>query len=476
MSSYRRKPWNDAGFGHTSRHCGQQRRGYRVASSGVEMRHSRPAGIPAFPESRLTRDILQQKERHGLRVQNIIRIVVMLVFLPASALLAQSAFERTFTSIILAVSLAISVALLISTRAGRNLTAIGISGALLDVVILSSLPVIYYLTVGGAKVPASFLLKNQAILISILFIVANGQAMKPVYPAIVTAGAMLLNAALFAYALASPGIEFARDYLEAFTTTKLSVNDFVSKELILCGIGAGVALMNRGAQKTVVAAANVERASKQLGRFFSPNVAETIARGDDNFMKIGGAVQDVAVLFSDIRDFTAMSEKLSPSEVLAFLSEYHELMVGIMFKHGGTLDKFIGDAIMATFGTPRTGDDDALRAVRAAVEMEGALKRFNEGRERTGLSPIRHGIGIHYGPALVGNIGTRDRLEYTVLGDTVNVASRIERACKSIGASLLLSEAAMRAVGDSIGMVKAGDISVKGKTGEIAVYTVKPGE
>jgi len=178
-------------------------------------------------------------------------------------------------------------------------------------------------------------------------------------------------------------------------------------------------------------------------------------------------------MFCDMRDFTAITENLPPSEVVGFLSQYHERMVEVIFDFGGTIDKFIGDAIMVTFGTPDPHDDDAERSVRAALAMNSALAELNAERNHQGLTEIRHGIGIHFGAVVAGNIGTEDRLEYTVIGDTVNVASRIQDACKSNGESVLISAAVRQRLPTDIHVRALPEQSVKGRQAPVQIYAVE---
>jgi adenylate cyclase len=422
--------------------------------------------------SAIIREILYQKEKSGLRMQVLARIFIILVYLPLALILAETIFERIFSAVILLITLLVTVLFLTGINRYKQIRMIGLAGAVFDVLLIAAFAMIWYLSVGGTRVSPSFLTKNLVPLMSIFFIIVNSQAMKPLYPLIVTLGATLLQAVFFIYALTHAGVEITDNYFEAFTSVKVSYNVAVAQPLFVLVIGSMVTWLTYNAQNTIRSAAAHERTSAQLGRFFSPNVTAKISRSDDDFTRIGGAIQDVAILFSDIRDFTSMSEKIPPNEVLALLSEYHELMVAIIFRNGGTLDKFIGDAIMATFGTPAGSPDDALRAVRSGVEMERALVSFNASRIERGLFTIRHGIGIHYGPALVGNIGTPERLEYTVLGDSVNVASRIEQSCKVTGESLLFSEAVRAFLGGEIDTRFVGSVALKGKTGDLLLYTV----
>ncbi|MGA2977509.1 MAG: adenylate/guanylate cyclase domain-containing protein [Spirochaetia bacterium] len=233
--------------------------------------------------------------------------------------------------------------------------------------------------------------------------------------------------------------------------------------------------MTHRSRRTVIEAVDLQNANSQLSRYFSPNIVKKISSEQSSFFKPGGRVHDVAVLFSDIRSFTTLSESLQPDEVLRMLSDYQQRMTDAIFKYGGTLDKFIGDGIMATFGTPDQSPDDAERAVLAGLEMNRALIRMNDERSRQNLAPIRHGIGIHFGPALVGNVGTSQRLEFTVIGDTVNAASRIESACKETKRDFLISGTVKERLGVGIATEDLGPIGVKGKNIPLNVFAVLGG-
>jgi class 3 adenylate cyclase len=216
----------------------------------------------------------------------------------------------------------------------------------------------------------------------------------------------------------------------------------------------------------------LEKANTHLQRYFSPSIAKEIVQTESDLLRPGGRLQEVVILFSDIRDFTSISESITPDNVMALLSHYHQTLVDIIFRYGGTLDKFIGDALMATFGTPESHEDDIERAVQAAVEMRDASSRIQAELQGITDHPFKYGIGLHTGKVIVGNIGTKDRLEFTVIGDPVNVASRIESACKELDESLLISEAVHERIKDRFKTRLIGDVELKGKTDKVRLYTV----
>ncbi|MEK6797279.1 MAG: adenylate/guanylate cyclase domain-containing protein [Spirochaetota bacterium] len=212
-----------------------------------------------------------------------------------------------------------------------------------------------------------------------------------------------------------------------------------------------------------------ERIKEAFGKFVNKDIAERAAKGE---IKLGGERKRVTVFFSDIRSFTAMSEKLSPEEVVDFLNQYMGRMVRCIEATGGVVDKFIGDAIMAVWGAPVSTGQDTASAIDAVLAMRESLKEFNVGRGTDTKPRISIGAGIHSGDVLVGQIGSEHRLEYTVIGDTVNLTSRIESLTKPFGADILISEEAYREVKDRYTFAPMKKIKVKGKTEPQQVYAV----
>ena len=215
----------------------------------------------------------------------------------------------------------------------------------------------------------------------------------------------------------------------------------------------------------------LERANHELGRYFSPSIRERILNSVNEKNIDQKSKQNVAILFTDIVGFTTISESMEPDKVVEMLSEYQKRIVAIIFSNSGSVDKFIGDAVMATFGTPSSNNDDLKNAYNCCLEMKNAMIKWNQEREKLKLPPIAHKIGLHYGECVVGAIGTEQKKEFTVIGDTVNVASRVCEFAKKSGGSCLITDAVVSNLGiTDISFI--GDVSVKGKTKKLKLYKV----
>lgn len=184
--------------------------------------------------------------------------------------------------------------------------------------------------------------------------------------------------------------------------------------------------------------AGLERERANLSRYFSPNVVDQLSQNDEPLKQV--RIENVAVLFIDIVGFTRLAAGRDPHEVIALLRGFHGRMEREVFRHGGTLDKYLGDGLMATFGTPTAGDRDASNALDCALAMQETLKIWNRERRRQGEPEIKVGIGIHYGETLLGDIGA-NRLEYAVIGTAVNVAARLEEMTRGLNAGIVMSDA-----------------------------------
>ncbi|WP_313892444.1 adenylate/guanylate cyclase domain-containing protein [Psychrobacillus sp.] len=214
-----------------------------------------------------------------------------------------------------------------------------------------------------------------------------------------------------------------------------------------------------------------KRVTAVFGRYVAPQVVKQILENGEEGLKLGGSRKDLTVLFVDIRGFTTLSESVEPEEIVEILNEYLNLTANCIFEFGGTLDKFIGDATMAIFNAPLPLEDHAMQAVRTAWAMkEGAVELEKKLQAKFGKS-VHFGIGIHTGPAVVGNIGSKTRMDYTVIGDTVNTAARLESNAKP--GQIIISETIYEQVKDRVLTQSLGEIKVKGKLQGILIYELE---
>jgi adenylate cyclase len=211
----------------------------------------------------------------------------------------------------------------------------------------------------------------------------------------------------------------------------------------------------------------VER--KALERFLSSAIVERILASPDQ-IHLGGENQEATILFADIRSFTRMAEKMEPQKVVELLNEYFTEMTDLIFENGGTLDKYLGDGIMALFGAPIARPDDTLRSAKTAVEMQRAMVRLNEEWQARGQPAMQAGIGINTGAVTAGNIGSTKRMDYTVIGDAVNLASRL--CAKAAGGQILVSESSYRLLAGEMPARKLDPMLVKGKAAPVEVYEI----
>ena len=218
--------------------------------------------------------------------------------------------------------------------------------------------------------------------------------------------------------------------------------------------------------------AREEVARANYSRFMPEYVVKQLLENPNSF-RLGGVNQLVTVLFADIRGFTAFSEKEKPEKVVGLLNRYFSVMTDIIFEHGGTLDKYIGDGLMAIFGAPNATEEDALNAVKAAVTMQKRLVLLNTELSAEGYGQISVGIGLHTGEATIGYIGSDKRSEYTAIGDTVNLASRLESNAK--GGQILMSEATAAASGNLIPVNTLEPLTVKNRVQPVNVLEVRWG-
>ncbi len=246
-------------------------------------------------------------------------------------------------------------------------------------------------------------------------------------------------------------------------------NAFTEKDLQICtGMAQQAAISIQNARL----ASRIEREAQtraQISRLIPPSVVEQVVKGELTIEK-GGRLTEVTMLFSDIRGFTTMSDGRPAQEIVNTLNEYFEVMVDILFKYSGTLDKFVGDEIIGLFGAPIAIDDAPFKAVSSAIAMLQALEEFNRTRAAENQAPIRIGIGINTGNVITGSIGSTRALQYTAIGDAMNVASRLVNVAGS--GEIIISEHTYKHVAGRVEATQLPPVKVKGKAEELKVYRV----
>lgn len=250
---------------------------------------------------------------------------------------------------------------------------------------------------------------------------------------------------------------------------------FVSMSGLVAAVLASIArtLIRRAEEESANRAA-LERQKARLSKYLGGELAEVVV-GDDGAFELGGSRRQVTILFTDIRNFTTLSQGTPPEDIVALLNEYFTEMVDIVFRYGGTLDKFLGDGLMAVYGAPFDRDQASLRAVLTAVEMVSAVEHFNAQTSQDGAADLRIGAGIATGDVIAGNIGSLERMEYTVIGDAVNLAARLEALNRELGTSIIISDQTHAEIEPWLPTRPLPQsIKIKGILGEHHLYMVDP--
>jgi adenylate cyclase len=254
--------------------------------------------------------------------------------------------------------------------------------------------------------------------------------------------------------------------------TYVHADDAVVRVFVILVLAALMAFAAHRARRLIHEQAHAARERANLARYLTPSMVERLARTDNPMTQVRR--QEAAVLFADIRGFTALCEGMDAEAVMRLLRSFHGAMAEAVFAHDGTLDKFIGDGLMATFGTPEAADDDAQRALACALAMLDSVAAWNRERAAAGEPLVRVGIGVHHGPVIMGDIGGADRFEFAVIGDTVNVANRLEELTRALDVPLVVSDAALRRVGAAdpaaAGFIRIGERALRGRSAPLAIW------
>lgn len=251
----------------------------------------------------------------------------------------------------------------------------------------------------------------------------------------------------------------------------------IQEVVVILIVAAILTLKGWRSNQLLMRQASIAAERANLSRYFPSSLVDVLAQTDRDI----GAVrtQNVAVLFTDIVGFTEFAEQHSPDEVMDLLRHYHAFVERSIFQNGGTLDKYLGDGVMATFGTPETRPGDAANALKAATQLIEETEAFNQDLEAKGIAPIQVSIGVHFGPVILGDIGPSRRLEFAVVGDTVNVASRLEASTRELGCRCVVSEELMKQAAQAEGTDTPHQrfslhdpIKLRGRQNEVNVWTI----
>jgi len=305
--------------------------------------------------------------------------------------------------------------------------------------------IVHMLATGSLVRPAGWLAGFGVQLVAVLLAGLVMVAMRPLWgTAVCLAGALLLGVPASYLAFSRGG--YWVDFLLPVAVTSL--------------LGVGADILSK------------RRLRDALGRYVSPEVA---ARVERNPGSLEGERRQVSILFTDLRGFTTLSERMAPEQMAVRLTEYFDAMTSAIFVHRGMVNDFIGDAILAVFGAPLDDPEHARHAVLSALAMVETLDRLNERWTGEGLPALRMGVGIHTGEVFAGNVGRAGKVKYAVVGDTVNLASRVESLNKELGTTMLVTEATYRAAGLDLEVKDRGPVNVKGREEPVRVYEVLGG-
>ncbi|MCW7474433.1 adenylate/guanylate cyclase domain-containing protein [Leptospira levettii] len=422
--------------------------------------------------------ILREKEIQGIKFSLYGKMIIFSLLTVGTFFVAQSLSEL-FTITLISVGLNVVLYILSKfLKKGKFVSFVGLFCVVIDLVIITILPFIWYNAVGGeSQVPRTYLIKTYVHFIIAGTLIINAFSIQPIYPMLYALGVVISQAGILVYAQQDPRFISTESFKEAFLGPAAHVNNYIMSMGIIGILGFFLAYLTYRVRRTVLSAVTNEVKMTQLTRYFSPNVVAELDQAGDEFFKPGGKESTVAVLFCDIANFTQISETLGPEKTMSLLSEYHSFMLEIVFQNHGTLDKFIGDGMMVTFGTPIPSNEDATNSIKAGIAMIQALAFWNQKRESNGEKPISIRIGIHYGLVIVGNVGVEKRLEYTVIGDTVNAASRLEALGKELKRNFLISRELYDHTSlefrQTLKIKTMGTLSLRGKTKTTEILAIE---
>lgn len=417
-----------------------------------------------------TRNALKEWERRALIIMSLVGIALCLFYAVISIQRPLSGVTPYFSALAVIPMVAVFALALVFVPRGIGTDFFGFAIGMVFAAVFFGYPHLFYQAIGDEDLPLAFTLKTLQPAFGPVLIAFMALTFRPGLTFATAAAIVVLQLVNLWLALGDPRTIVTDDPVTGIMGPAILIPQVAAETAILVIAGVVAVTTAFAVRRTIGRAVAFERANGQLRRYFSPDVAERLADSPQWQELSGGATRDVVILFSDIADFTSLAEGLSPDETVRLLSEYRERMVGEIFANRGTLDKFIGDGILAVFGTFGNTADAADRAIATAHRMCAALVRMNEVRAANGLPPLSHRIGLHAGPALVGNVVSAGRMEFTVIGDTVNVASRIEQAGKALNEAVVISAEVRARATDVARLAPLGTVDLPGRQAPVELY------
>ena len=316
--------------------------------------------------------------------------------------------------------------------------------------------------------PAPFYLKVPTLLYVFIFIALRALRFEPMYVIAAGLSAAVGWLAMLVYAASSGEMVVTRDYVRYLTSNSVLIGAEIDKVIAILMVTGVLALALARSRRILYRAVLDSVLAKDLSRFVAPEVAERISTSERGLQPGEGEVREATVLFTDIEAFSTFAEKVSPERLVALLNEYFEAISGVVERHGGVITQFQGDAMLITFNTVRDDPDHAAKAVRTAAEIQEMT------RERLFGDAVRMRTrcGINTGRIVAGAVGSAERLLYTVHGDEVNIAARLEQLNKKYGTYLLAAESTVRAAGGEFAFRPVDEITVRGRESATRVYTL----
>lgn len=420
-------------------------------------------------------DLLRHYEIAGLRLLAWLHLGVAGMFLIGGLSTASGWLQTSHLAVSL-IPLAIFCIIMFRAEKFAHLGNSGLWIAFFDSLLTLWLPVSWYLFQGNGTAP-ELLVENDLVIFLILLAAIQSITLRPKQPLLVGAVGMLIMVGCYFWAVSAGLPPQTSDWLTAINTRQVDLSSFWFKSLFMLPFGCGtLALLAWRGRQLVARSITMERSITALSRYFSPEIVDELIRNPAVKASLNGQQRQVAILFVDLAGLTELSESLTPGEVVSLLADYYQRMVTCVFSHHGSVDKFLGDGLMATFNLLGDQPDQAARqAVLTGQAMQTALKELNRARQMRNQAPLKQRIGIHFGLAVVGNVGSAERMEFTAIGDTVNTASRLQELGKQLGADFLISQAVYEQFSE-IPVDDQGQINLRGKTQALQVYAVREEE